>query len=678
MIHDLSSKVLIYGTGKLAKELMKACYALDIVGILDGMKQEGNFFGFPILSWRDVQANTADTVIIAADKSHIREIYCRILPECNSRKLSIFDYAGVDLRCKFSGELLWDETDLSNEYSYEALVKSIEDHDVISFDIFDTLLMRHCLDPLDVFEITAERIEERTGKNMSRFAEKRRTADLESQGGDIEKIYYILSKREGWDADFSKAVIEEERKCEYKTFLSRRTVKKALETAINLGKRVYLISDMYYPKDILAGFLSANGIDGYKDIFVSCEYGCSKGNGLYEIYKKQVPGEGYLHIGDQPDADYKKALSAGLDAFRIRSPIESLRRSSLRRVLEYTNTESDRRFVGDMMAELFNDPFAYASDNGFVSIKNTRTYVKYFIVPVVMCYMERLCERLREGDYDRVIFSARDGYLFKNLYDSSVMGIDNEILPKSEYLFCSRRLAIRAGMRNRTDVEELLNFYSGEKEPLWRTVKKLFGDWINVEIAECSNEEVINLILNRTDEILRQSSNTRDIYKEYCENLGMGENVLFCDLNSQGTVHCMLERIMDKPIDGFYMQWVEGRARRNLKEYSLYDETDEIGDLTERLEGILSSDQPSVSDISGDGDIVFSNDKRNKKQIDTMLKVQDIMVEEIKDYIAKNGRSIPSRELSQVLFSMTENVRLTGEATELLGLYSYNDLGGTR
>ena len=38
-----------------------------------------------------------------------------------------------------------------NGYSMEALVAAIEDHDIISFDIFDTLVMRKVYVNKDVF-----------------------------------------------------------------------------------------------------------------------------------------------------------------------------------------------------------------------------------------------------------------------------------------------------------------------------------------------------------------------------------------------------------------------------------------------------------------------------------------------------------------------------------------------
>ena len=53
-------------------------------------------------------------------------------------------------------------------YAEGVLQRLLETHDVISFDIFDTVLMRSVLDPTDVFEIVAERAE-RQGLHLPDF-----------------------------------------------------------------------------------------------------------------------------------------------------------------------------------------------------------------------------------------------------------------------------------------------------------------------------------------------------------------------------------------------------------------------------------------------------------------------------------------------------------------------------
>ena len=45
------------------------------------------------------------------------------------------------------------------DYTRQALVRAIEEHDIISFDIFDTLVMRKVYVNKDVFRILAQRLD---------------------------------------------------------------------------------------------------------------------------------------------------------------------------------------------------------------------------------------------------------------------------------------------------------------------------------------------------------------------------------------------------------------------------------------------------------------------------------------------------------------------------------------
>lgn len=64
----------------------------------------------------------------------------------------------------------------------------IDGYDAISFDLFDTLIMRKVLEPVDIFDLIQERIKYK-GIEISDFKKKRRTAEIRSHSGDIKKIY---------------------------------------------------------------------------------------------------------------------------------------------------------------------------------------------------------------------------------------------------------------------------------------------------------------------------------------------------------------------------------------------------------------------------------------------------------------------------------------------------------
>ena len=52
-----------------------------------------------------------------------------------------------------------DNNTWSNGYSKDALIQAVEAHDIISFDIFDTLVMRKVYINKDVFRILAQRLD---------------------------------------------------------------------------------------------------------------------------------------------------------------------------------------------------------------------------------------------------------------------------------------------------------------------------------------------------------------------------------------------------------------------------------------------------------------------------------------------------------------------------------------
>ena len=80
------------------------------------------------------------------------------------------------------------------------LKKLIDSHDVVSFDIFDTLIKRNCFNPTDIFDIVEMKYNENYEKKISKFREKRILAeklarDKYKQYEDVtlKEIYECLS-----------------------------------------------------------------------------------------------------------------------------------------------------------------------------------------------------------------------------------------------------------------------------------------------------------------------------------------------------------------------------------------------------------------------------------------------------------------------------------------------------
>ena len=203
----------------------------------------------------------------------------------------------------------------------ERIEAEILESDLVTFDVFDTLLVRKVLFPRDVFALTERRAKE-SGLEAEHFAARRAEAESESQGGTIDRIYAWLRKEYGWDEAQADKVKTMELTIEREVTAPRREVVDLLDFAVKHGKKVVFVSDMYLPEARMSALLAEKGIDGYERILVSCDEGCDKAHGLFARLKAQYPeAKHILHIGDHPHADGTAAKAEGIKTEILPSPL---------------------------------------------------------------------------------------------------------------------------------------------------------------------------------------------------------------------------------------------------------------------------------------------------------------------------------------------------------------------
>lgn len=660
-------RIIIYGTGKLSCVFIKN-NKYNIVGILDQFRIGGAYLGYPILDWRDINRETCDCIVIAAPRKYIKEIYFRILHKCLGLSIEIYDHYGNDLKIRFGMEYLWREEYKTLKRTKEELKTLIEKHDAISFDIFDTLIMRTTLDPLDVLDYTEEELRENYHIDIKDFYKKHRNADYESKGGNLDAILKIIQENYSLTDDEVHLIKKVEIESEKKHLIVRKDIVELFQFAIDSGKRVNLISDMYLNKDILADILSGLGVTGYEKIYVSCDYGVGKSNGLFDIYKREVISKSYLHVGDNHRADYESAIKAGIDAYEIKSAYELLTLSSISSILQYTKGTDEKSYIAKYIAEKFNSPFSLA-DSNIVKIDSVDEFVKICILPILLVYIQKLIETVKSNKYKVVALGARDCYLVKKLIDEKNIDLGCNVT----YLYCSRRLAWRASLVNEDRLNEFIKFYISEQTNPIPTFKNVFADWVDVDWKLFTVDEILEILENNKNVIFEKSKHIKDLYSKYLQNNGMNGNILFCDLNSQGTTQSALNCILEKSIDGFYLQWVEGCLRRELTKVSLYSEKDYVGEYNELLESIFTSPEQSVWDIDDNGNIQFAKEDRLYDDIEFMNLVHNCIAEYCKDDKYTNYSF--SKEFSEKMLSLVANVVFEDEASIVNNIRLRNDLG---
>ncbi len=199
---------------------------------------------------------------------------------------------------------------------------------VISFDIFDTLLFRLVDQPKQIFdEIGKKAIKSNLLHNSithQEFALLRIKAEQDARKDNsernghnevsLEEIYEFLPQFIGDRTQLHALEVMTE--CEY-CYLNPEIL-ELIEDANRKGIPVVLTSDMYLSKAQLQQILTTNGFDLnlIEEIYVSCEHRGNKCSGvlfgkLLSNFPHILPEE-ILHIGDKLDADFDSPKALGM------------------------------------------------------------------------------------------------------------------------------------------------------------------------------------------------------------------------------------------------------------------------------------------------------------------------------------------------------------------------------
>lgn len=324
---------------------------------------------------------------------------------------------------KYRSEIF--EPQVIKAYDFDVMRKKIDAADVVSFDIFDTLLLRPVYQPRDMFYFLEKdnRVIDFRKKRVRAEEWARNHTDKENGEIDIFDIYHCLEEWCGIDAE--KSAIEE-MEAEKKYCFAHPFVKKMYQYALDNHKTVIATSDMYIPKEYMKEILADNGYDNFNDIFVSCDYEKSKYNGkLYGLVKKKYSGKNILHIGDNRYSDIIVAKKYGLSTIHIQN---------VNRAGEKYRRFQHQSFSQSVYCGLV-DSFLYTGMSDRVEKCHNAHFLYGFLCGGPLTY--GLCQWLDDlalkKSADKILFLARDGFIFSEVYTKYFGNV------KSEYIMASRQ-----------------------------------------------------------------------------------------------------------------------------------------------------------------------------------------------------------------------------------------------
>lgn len=315
-------------------------------------------------------------------------------------------------------------------------VSFLMQYDVISFDIFDTLIFRPFSEPTDLFFFLGERtgILDFKRLRMQAEAEARVQKYKEEKHYEI-KLSDIWSRLENEIGVTKEQGMQMEQALEMEFCYANPFMQQVFTQLREHGKRIVITSDMYLSKAFLSELLQKNGYGGYEELYVSCEYEKSKAEGsLYEVVKGAYPDtDSMIHVGDNPVSDVKNAKKHGFGVFYYPNVN---RNALLYRAYDMSAV------VGGAYRGIVNNKLY----NGTEQLSMEYEYGYIYGGLFVLGYCNFIHTYARVHGIDKLLFLSRDGDILRQAY--AVLFPEE----KTEYVYWSRAAATKLMARyNRYD-----------------------------------------------------------------------------------------------------------------------------------------------------------------------------------------------------------------------------------
>lgn len=414
--------------------------------------------------------------------------------------------------------------------------RTLMEYDIISFDIFDTLVFRPFCKPADLFMILGEKFGILNFQEIRVSAEKKAREQHNVLYGNteivIDDIYEIIETMTGIPKQVG---IQTEFECEMEFIRPNPYCKRLFELLKAQGKRMIACSDMYFSKKYMESILAKCGYIGFEEIYVSCDFTFSKRNkGMYKMLINKYGSDcNLVHMGDNFAVDVTAARECGLNAiFSKNCNIAGMK----------YRAENMSPLIGSAYAGIVNMHL----HNGLKSYSPYYEFGYVYGGIYVLGYCNWIYKHAKQHNITRILFLSRDGYIYKKVFEKLFPDI------KTEYVYWSRVAGQKYTMEkdfndfitkmlvhkiNNPNVHDTLGdlFKILDIEVM---LPKLAGYKLvkEEEIAETNKELLIRFFAENKKEIMKHYEKQKAYLKELFKyHIGDAQNISIVDVGWIGS-----------------------------------------------------------------------------------------------------------------------------------------------
>lgn len=571
------------------------------------------------------------------------------------------------------------------------ITKDIQNEDIeyVSFDIFDTLIVRPFLTPDDLFTLMSQEFNEVLGVQLQidfcscrKFSEEEARKELFSKYSyediTLDEIYEKMANIYGLSEHLCTQMKELEVSLEKQYCLQRKYGYEVYRQALSLGKRVICISDMYLPTSVIKELLNKCGYTEIQKIFVSSAYRKTKHNGtLYKhvLNSLGIPPTKLLHIGDNGYSDTEVPKRLGIKTLHIpktydiwKQPTQSALGSDFFSKCFHSHITTDSvaglDFLGNRIVQgivanhLYDDPF-YNHNTSTDFNLNPHKLGYTLLGPYLLAMVRWLYKNAVDKGYDCIHFIARDGYLMKLAFEK-LQPYLGESQIKTSYLHVSRKALIPLMVRTPEDIltiESTVSYKKNSPKDIIKLLRPIIEEDLYIRAKEICTEHKVDFdkIIGNKNSFLKFLQLYVDIFysqskiNEYRDTMRqyfspkIGKHDCFFDIGYSGRTESLLGRLLAFNIDTFYLhlnnQVAIENSRVNNFQVSTYFDYSPIlqGPVREML---FSSQEPSCIGYQVEAGIckpLFEEKKSNYTQMLPLHYIQSGALDFLGDLISIYG-----------------------------------------
>jgi predicted HAD superfamily hydrolase len=486
---------------------------------------------------------------------------------------------------------------------------AIDSNDVISFDVFDTLITRNVFHHSHVFDLITDRAEKilfDNGIDVSLFGgfkklrerSANRAIKFAKKNNSEEYSFIQMYKELRLITGISKDVEAELRKLELDTEKLVSTPRKLghdmFDYCIEKNKTIILTSDMYLEKDFVIFLVKRAGFDMSKisKVYVSSDSKLLKKSG--NLFKKLIsdfPDFKILHIGDNQYSDFIMPRKFNINSIKIEQSFDIFKNNKQNKQLTKDVNISDSILHALSVNKFYDCPL----------INDRPRFNKDFYQlgyqaggSIILGFTKWLIDVATKDNIDTLYFLARDGKIVKDVYNIIEKRTSIK-LPKAIYLLGSRRSYTTPEITCESDIIDNLSL-SFSEDSISNILINRFDLSINSSVKNkirkvgFKNERVLinikrdshknkfkELLLLLSKDIIKNSSQERKDLISYLTDNGLtdsSKNIGIVDIGHNGSLQKSLCNILDRKISGYYFATFHGAVSlaetQNVKGY-LFD-----------------------------------------------------------------------------------------------------------